>query len=282
MFTGTKEGNSTGGSYLKTGLSSFSLLGINPSASQIQEWTGRDNVQEPNYDLVEDFNQKQVRPIHFWLKNQDETVVNFRLNIGQDEAIAKSGNYQVCTSTGAVVWAKSGGAIKPEFADHKPLKIGEADVINFIAKLINFDYKSGENLYNQLTEQGVDVVSLYNASYKGMNQLAAWAAENGKLISMVLVVREKDVVGTDGNTTTKNYQGVSGASETWFSGPVTDWAEKKLLERYEKSLEVGAGQTQAYPLIKDLFTIKYQDFNKADCFNNVPNNPTPQAGGSWN
>jgi len=282
MFTGTKTGNSNG-SYLKTGLTAFTFLGVNPTAAQIEEWTGRENVQDPNYDITDDYSREhQVRPINIYLKNEDGLVVNFRINVGQDDAIAKSGNYQVCTSTGTVVWAKKGGVVKPEFADHKPLKIGEADVINFIAKLINFDYKSGENLYNQLTEQGVDVVSLYNASYKGMNQLAAWAAENGKLISMVLVVREKDVVGTDGNTTTKNYQGVSGASETWFSGPVTDWAEKKLLERYEKSLEVGAGQTQAYPLIKDLFTIKYQDFNKADCFNNVPNNPTPQAGGSWN
>ena len=281
MFTGTKEGTTTG-SYLKTGLSTFTFLGINPSASQIEEWTGRENVTEPNYDIADDFSREhQVRPINIWLKNSDNVVVNFRINVGQDEAIAKSGNYQVCTSTGNVVWAKKGGEVKPEFVDHKPLKIGEADLITFIAKLINFDYKSGENLYNQLAEQGVDVQSLYNASYKGMNNLATWSQEKGKLISMVLVVREKDVAGNDGNIITKQYQGIASASETWFHGEVTDWSQKKLLERYEKSLEVGVGQTQAYPLIKDLFTIEYQDFDKTKCFNNVPNNPPVATKGSW-
>ena len=190
MFTGTKEGNSTG-SYLKTGLTSLTFLGVNPTAEQIQQWTGRDNVQPQVYDLTKDYNQKDVRPINVWLKNDDVTV-NFRINIGSEEAIAKSGNYQVCTSTGAVVWAKAGGQLKPEFTDHKPLKIGEAELIEFISRLINFDQKSGENLYEQMTKLGVDAASLYNASYTGMNKLAAWTQEKAKNICMVLVVREKD------------------------------------------------------------------------------------------
>lgn len=36
MFTGVKEGNSTGGSYLKTGLTSLTFLGVNPTAAQIK------------------------------------------------------------------------------------------------------------------------------------------------------------------------------------------------------------------------------------------------------
>lgn len=282
MFTGTKEGNTTGGSYLKTGLSSFSFLGVNPSAEQISKWTGRENVQQPSYDLAKDFNQNDVRPINIWLKN-DDVVVNFRINIGNVDAIAKSGNYQVCTSTGAVVWAKQGGSLKPEFADHKPLKVGEAELIEFISKLINFDQKSGENLYLQMTSLGVDANSLYNANYTGMNKLAAWSQEKAKHIVMCLVVREKDALDENGSTITKRYQAVANDSKTWFHGQVTDWAEKKLLERYEKSLEVGAGQTQAYPIIKDLFTIAYQDFKREDCFNAVPDNPTASTSGmTWN
>lgn len=280
MFTGTKEGQSTG-SYLKTGLSAFTFLGINPTAAQIEEWTGRENVADPNYDITDDFSREhQVRPINIWLKNDDGVVTNFRINVSTDDYIAKSGNYQICTSTGAVVWAKSKGVVKPEFADHKPLKIGEADWITFVAKLINFDYKSGENLYQQMVDLKVDSTSLYNASYSGTAKMAEEYAN--KQISMVLVVREKDTLDKDGNPATKHYQAVASASETWFSGAVTDWAENKLLERYEKSLEVGVGQTQAYPLIKELFTIKYQDFNKADCYNNVPNNPVVTKSGSWN
>jgi len=281
MFTGVKEGNSTGGSYLKTGLTSLTFLGVNPTAAQIQEWTGRDNVQEPSYDLTQDFNDHQVRPVNIWLKNED-VVTNFRINIGKDEAIAKSGNYQVCTSTGAVVWAKSGGVLKPEFVDHKPLKVGEADLIEFIGKLINFDQKSGDNLYEQMTAQGVDATSLFNASYAGMNKLATWTQEKDKHIVMCLVVREKEALDQNGNTTIKRYQAVASDSNTWFHGQVTDWASKKLLERYEKSLEVGAGQTKAYPIIKELFTIAYQDFKREDCYNAVPDNPQVSSTPTWN
>lgn len=281
MFTGTKEGQQQG-SYLKTGLSTFTFLGVNPTAEQIQAWTGRDNVQPQTYDLVKDYNQIDVRPVNIWLKNEDDVTVNFRINIGNTDQIAKSGNYQVCTSTGGIVWAKKAGVIKPEFADHKPLKVGEADLIEFISKLINFDQKSGENLYTQMTALGVDATSLYNASYSGMNKLATWSQEKAKQISMVLVVREKDTLDENGNTNVKRYQGVANDSKTWFHGKVTDWAENKLLERYEKSLEIDAGQTKAYPIIKDLFTIKYQDFKREDCFNAVPDNPQVAATPTWN
>ena len=284
MFTGTKTGNSTG-SYLKTGLSSFQLLGVNPSKTQIEEWTGRDNVKEPNYDLTDDLNQNRVRPLNIYLKNTDGVVINFRLNVGSVPAITKSGNYQVCTSTGSIVWAKASGQTdpKPEFSNHKPLNIGEADWITFVARLINFDFKSGEDFYGQLTTQGLDVESLYNASYKGVNNLASWAVEHDKRIVMVMTVREKDVPGEDGSIKTKQYQSVSSASELWFHGDVTEWAETTVQKRYEKSLEVGVGQVKAYPLITDLFTYKYQDFVREQCVNAVPANPAPSTNTSgWN
>jgi hypothetical protein len=279
MFTGTKTG---GGDYLKTGLTGFQFLGVNPTAAQIGVWTGREDVKDPNYDIVDDYNKEhQVRNINIWLKNIDAVVTNFRIQVSLDEAIANSGNYQVCTSNGSVLWAKSGGVVKPEFAGHKALKIGEADWIQFVAKLINFDYKSGENLYQQLVDQKLDVDSLYAGNYTGVNNLVKWAAENDKLIAMVLVVREKDVMDDKGNQVTRQYQAVASASETWFHGLPNDWAEGKLLERYEKSLEVGVGQTKAYPIIKELFTIKYQPFSKAECFNLIPNNPEI-ASATWN
>lgn len=276
MFTGTKVGTQGGGTYLKTGLSSFEFLGVNPTADQIKEWTGRENVNEPNYDLAKDYNEKDVRPINLWLRNEDGVVTSHRINIGSDDAIAGSGNYKVCTSTGAVVWAKSGNVLKPEFADHKALKIGEADLIAFISKLINFDTKSGENLYQQMTELKVDANSLFNGSYTGLNNVAKQYTKNR--ISMVLIVREKDALDDTGNNITKRYQGIASSSETWFHGEVSEWAKNNLLTRYEKSLVVGAGQTKAYPLIKELFTIEYQDFKKEDCYNAEPENPVVATG----
>lgn len=276
MFTGTREGQQ--GSYLKTGLSAFEFLGINPTAAQIQQWTGRENVNEPNYEVTKDFNQKNVRPVTFWLKNDDGVVQNIRMEIGEDDAIANSGNYQVCTSTGSIVWAKSGGIVKPEFADHKPLKVGEYSLISFIAKLINFDYKSGENLYQQMANLQVDAVTLYAGNYAPMNKVAQFYASKNARIAMTLVVREKETLDSEGNTIMKQYQAIASAPETWFHGEVTEWTKAKLLERYEKSLVIGAGQTKAYPLIKELFTIEYQDFDRKHCYNlpadNTATNPT--------
>lgn len=275
MFTGTKEGQQTGGNYLRTGLSSFEFLGVNPTADQIKAWTGRDNVNEPDYSLTKDYNEKEVRPVNFWLKNKDGVVTNFRINVGKDDAIAGSGNYQVCTSTGAVVWAKSGGQLKPEFADHKPLRIGEADLITFVSKLINFDTKGTDNLYKQMTDQKTDLDSLVAGNYTGFANLAKWATEKEKHISMVMVVREKEALDASGNTVTKHYQGVCSAPETWFHGEVTQWTEDTLCKRYEKSLEIGVGQTKAYPLIREgeLFTYSYQEFDKSKCVNVVADNP---------
>ena len=282
MFTGTKENSSV--NYLKTGLSSFQFLGCNPSASQIEEWTGRENVADPNYDIQDDYSREnQIRPLNLYFKNDDDVVVNFRIDIGNNPDIKKSGNYQVCTSTGSVVWAKASGSAtpKPEFVDHKPLVIGEATLIEFISKFINFDTRSGENLYQQLVEQKLDAASLYSGDFSGMANLAKWGTEKNKRITMLLMVKEKPGVDNNGNPVTKRYQVVSSEPQTWFHGDVTDWAEGKLRERYEKSLQVGPGQTQAYPLVKDMFTIKYQSFVKEDCLNSVPDNPTVTTGG-WN
>jgi len=288
MFTGTKTGNSTGGaSFHKTGLSSMKFLGVNPAVEQINEWQSRDNATEPDYSLAKDYNGvNDVRPLNIWVKN-DDIVTSFRINLGMEDAIAQSGNYQVCTSDGSVVWAKSkvDGALvlKPEFADHKPLKVGEADLIQFISKIINFERKSGENLYEQMTANKTDLISLFNGNYVGMNNLAKWCNENDKQIVMVLCVREKDTTDKDGNPVTKTYQGVVAEPKTWFSGEVTDWAVNKVKKDYIESLEVGAGQTKAYPTIRstELFTYNYQDFKKEDCVNAVPDNPTPATTGGW-
>lgn len=271
MYTGTKEAN-TNNNYLKTGLSTFTFLGVNPNAAQIKEWTGRELTAEPMYDIQKDLNDNDVRPVHIYLRNPDGIVTNFRLNVGSVDAIAKSGNYQVCTSTGSVVWAKQGGEVKSEFADHKALKIGEADLIQFIQRLTNFDTNSGENFYAQAEKLNQDAKSLFAGNYQGMNNLAKWTQDNDKTIVMVFTVREKKTTDENGNDVVKMYQAVSSEPKTWFHGTTSKWIEDKLKERYEKSLQVSPGQTQAYPIIKDFFTYVYQDFKKEDCVNSVPDN----------
>lgn len=275
MYTGITDSTQGGGYTPKTGPAVFDFLGVNPSSDLIQEWIGRDNVQEPNYDLTQNLNGQTVRPIHIWLRTRDSNVVTkFILNVGQDDAIAKSGNWQIITTTGSVVWAKKDGQLKPEFADHKPLKVGEAELITFIQKLINFKVSSGDDFYKQMVNLKQDVTSLYNASYTGLNNLAKWSQENNKALISVLTVRKKDVAQTDGTVTSKFYQSVCDSPKVWLHGiAINDWVKDNIKQKYEESLVVKPGETKAYPIIKDLFTYELQPFKEEDCVNYVPQNP---------
>lgn len=281
MYTGTSESSNQGGGYSpKTGIASFNFLGVNPTADQIKAWTGRETVTEPNYDLTQNLNGQTVRPLHFWVKSPEADVITrFIVNVGSEPAIAKSGNYQVITSTGGVVWAKKDGAIKEEFLNHKPLTVGEAEVITFVQKLINFKSSSGEDFYKQMVTLQQDASSLFAGNYKGLNSLATWSVEHNKMIIMPLTVRKKDVAQADGSIVAKTYQSICDNPKTWFHGTeVTDWVKTAIKNNYEESLVVKTGATQAYPIIKDLFTYDLQDFKEQDCVNYVPANPT----GGWN
>lgn len=280
-FKGTKKQST--GTYLKTGLTEMTFLGANPSAAQIEEWTGRDNVSEPNYNLVDDINGNRVRPIHLWFSN-GEVVKDLRFNIGNKPEIAKSGNYQICTSTGSVVWAMKDGIVKPEFADHKQLVIGESDLLQFIRTLINFDVKSGENLYQQVSDNKCDAETLFDGDVSGLNSLSKWCADNNKTISMVLSVSARKATDESGNVTERNYQVIESDPRTWFHGAPSDWSRGVLKSRFSDSTQVKPGQTQAYPLIKNMFTVEYIPFDRELCYNNIPDNSsnTPQnTGGTW-
>lgn len=303
MYTGTSESSATGGGYSpKTGITAFNLLGVNPTADQIKAWTGRETVTEPNYDLTQDLNQNTVRPVHVWVCSPvADVTTRFIINVGQNPAVTKNGNHQIIASNGSVTYAKDKfGVVKEEFANHKPLVTGEAELIAFIQKLINFKTSSGEDFYGQMVKLGQDAASLYNGNYTGLNNLAKWATDNNKMIVAPLTVRKKDVAQSDGSVVTKTYQSFCDNLKVWFHcGEALDWTEsgfdlvegvlkakntkvgwykQAIKNNYEESLVVKAGATQAYPIIKDLFTYDLQNFKEEDCVNYVPANPT----GGWN
>lgn len=273
MYTGTKK-ESSGNYSPKTGLSTFQFIGINLSKEKIEALTGRELSVEPNYNLQQDLNQHSVRPIHVYYKHNELGLVKSIFQIGSDAHIAQSGNYQVVTTSGSVVWAKKDGQVKPEFADHLPLKIGEADLITLISKIINFDTTSGQNIYQQMTNLKQDAKSLFEGIYSGFDLLAKWVEDNNKFITLPLTVKQVKTEQEDGTILVQNKQRVSPDPSLYFHGEFTQWMAESLKKRYEKSLVVGPGQTKAYPLIKDYFTYEYQDFQLESCVNYVPELPT--------
>lgn len=265
-YAGTRQG---AGQYtIYTGLENFQLLGFNPTKAQLEEWQGRELSNDPNYDIVQDQTGNNQRPLHIWLKGDTVGVQRMILNIGDKPPATQSGNFQVITSTGAIVWAKASGSpdVKPEFANHKPLVQGEAALITFVQRLVSFDRKSGEDFYQQMQSFKQDAATVFNGDYSGLNQLAK--DMTGAYVTLPMVVKDKDEATPDGTIVTKQRMSIGATQynldKVMFSGKVSDWAK----ETFTKNV------TNDTNLLKGMYTVDLIPFNRDKVFNNVPNNPS--------
>lgn len=258
-----------------TGLESFQLVAVNPTKTELEELQGREISYDVSYDIEQDNKQNNVRPVVFYFKGQTAGIQKLQLNIGNEPAISNSGNYQVITSTGQIVWAKPkptqdvpNPSVKPEFISHRPLVQGEAALITLLQKLLSFDRKSNEDFQGQLEGFKLDAKTLYDGDYKAFKDFVKSFGQNW--ITMPLVVVEKDEV-VDGNTVTKlkNYLGASqyNLDKTVFSGEVSEW----IKGQFQKNLT----SNPDYALMQGLYTIDFMVFDKSKCLNNIPSNPTP-------
>jgi len=278
-FKGTKE-QGTNTEYTRhTGLESFQLLGINPTQQELGEWQNREVTRELNYDIKPDLKGNNVRPVVFYFKGETAGIQQLSLSIGDQPAITNTGNYQIITSTGSIVWAKSAGSpdVKPEFADHRPLVQGEAALITLLQKFLNFDRKSNEDFQAQLQSYGLDAKTLFDGNYKAYKQLVTSFPDNW--VTMPMVVIEKDEVNDQGQPVTKlkNYLGTSqyNVDKTVFSGKVSEWIKGQFTKNLVKK------NPEDKDLIQGLYTVEFMPFDKTKCLNNVPSNPTVTTGG-WN
>ena len=276
-YAGTRQG--AGQYQIYTGLDNFQFLGVNPDKTTLEKWQGREISFDPSYDVVQDQNGNNQRPLHIWLKGDVVGVQRFILNIGNTPAIASGGNYQIITSTGNITWAKSkktednpNPEVKPQFADHKPLVAGEAALITFVQKLVSFDTRLGEDFYTQMQQLKQDAQSVYNGDYSGLNKLAV--DMDGTYVVFPMVVKDKDVAGSDGTVTTKQQMSI-GASQynldkVMFNGKVSDYVKGRFKENLDKDAN----------LLKGMYTVDLVPFNRDTVLNNVPNNPTTTV--EWN
>lgn len=258
---------------LYTGLESFKLLGVNPTKEQISQWQGRDANYEPNYDLVQDNKGQMVRPFHVWFNGETVGPMRIILNIGNSKPSYETGNYQIVTTHGDIVWAKAKGEAnpKPEFADHRPLVTGESDLLTIVMSFLKADglkFEGDQDFSTQVASLKQDATAVYAGDYSGWNKLAAWTNENNLFVSMPVGVKERDVVLDNGSTVTRSNMTIPyrtlNLSKIMFSGPANEWAEGKLTERVTKDPD----------LIKIPFTVKFMKYDKSKTLNNIPSNPS--------
>jgi len=283
QFNGTRENNQQSDYTRYTGLESFQFLGINPTADQLGKWQGRDITNALTYDIKQDNKQNTVRPVVFYFQGETAGVMQLQLNIGNTPAITSTGNYQVITSTGSIVWAKPAPTqdnpnpqVKPEFANHRPLVIGEAALITLLQRLVSFDRKSNEDFFSQIQDFKLDADNLYKGNYAPYAELAKTYADSW--VTMPMVVVEKDEPNNDGVVVTKlkNYLGTGqyNIDKTMFSGKVSEWAKGQLTKNLVKQ------RPEDNDLMQGLYTIEFMPFDKTKCLNNIPNNPSAQP--QWN
>lgn len=269
-YAGTKVG--AGQYQIYTGLENFVFLGVNPNKQQLEEWQGREITYDPSYDIVQDQNGNNQRPLHIFLKGDTVGVQRFILNIGDKQPVTQSGNYQIITSTGNILWAKAAGSqeVKPEFASHKPLVVGEAALITFVQRLVSFDRTSGEDFYTQMQQLKQDASTVFSGDYSGLNNLAKMM--DGTYVTLPMVVKDKDEATQDGGIVTKQRMSIGATQynldKIMFSGKVSDWSKGQ----FTKNVTVDNN------LLKGMYTVDLVPFNRDTVLNNVPNNPSPSVG----
>jgi hypothetical protein len=137
---------------LWTGLCQMTVLGFNPTADQIAEWTGWDNPREPSYQGEDRDGNPQLR-VDVWLKSADELdgqhlITNVAYFISDSERPESStGKYQYINKKGQTTWVPTkdtvdniSDKVKKYFdisAEPRRTMIGEEDIYNFILAWTN-------------------------------------------------------------------------------------------------------------------------------------------------
>lgn len=273
MYNGVNESKGNQPEFY-TGLESFQFLGVNPTKEELEKWLGREVTWDLNYDTkVNTYDNQTIRPIQVWLKGETVEPMKFYLNIGNEPSVTANGNYQVITTSGQVVWAKESGKteVKPEFANHRALVSGEADLITFVQRLLGWNKNSTGDFMGQMQDQKNDAASLFAGNYTKMNELAKWSIAEDKWVSLPLAVTEKEVQTESGSTILKKTQVIPfssrNLSKVMFSGKVSDWAKGKFKETIEKESKDGR------VFIKGDYTVDFMPFDKTKSLNNIPANP---------
>jgi len=269
MFNGTSQASESNPYTPKTGIAAFQLVAVNPTKPELDAILGREYPFELKYDLME-MNEQQVRPINMWVKS-GSIIEPLRFYVSTKEKVAMSGSKRYINAKGQFKYAQSEAELKekyPDFGSFRPALEGEFELYSFIQRLIRYKPSAdGAQFLKDMEAGKMTVSTLYAGDFSGLKALVPYAAENKCSIGLLLAVRQKPRTNDDGTETIVDRQVIVSKPDAFFTlpyGKISDFQHNKLREIYTESVERG------YPLTNDLFTIKYQDFNKADCINQAP------------
>jgi hypothetical protein len=131
---------------LFTGLCPMNVIAINPSADEIMEIYGREEVKDPEYSGQTEAGEAKLR-LDIYLKNTENNLITKIVFWLEDRlSISSKGNKQFINSVGMSTWA----ADQPtqDWFTMKPYRegyVGEADLYNFLSAWLGINKRAKES-----------------------------------------------------------------------------------------------------------------------------------------
>ena len=262
---------STSAPKLFTGLTSFSVLGVNPTKEDIEGYLGREYKLNVNYDVVE-LGNREVRPIEIWLqdygKNMTATPIRFYISNADD--VAQTGAIKFVNQKGAFTYAKSEEALTSNermawftSSTFRVAKVGENELFTFLQRLMRYDSRPADaDFLGDNEKNGVTIEKLFNNDLTGLRKVLSWCTENNNHVVAIAAVRSTSKI-VDGDTKVYYNQTLCNNPNFFFqtsTGDVSSRAVTVVNEALEKGDRIS----------KFMFTVEFQPFDKEKCVNSVP------------
>lgn len=224
--------NSNNSNEVYVGVSPFKVLGINPTKEQLGKIIGEEAASKFNttYDIRQNYNKQEVRPLTIWVTDVDEnvspTIINY--DLGKELVKSKNDKYQFFSADGKDSWAMDEQGL-PNWVTGPFTKctVGMKDWYSFIYKLVKWDSKvaeeNGTTFFEYLKDVGLDVETIYDGNYQGLHGLVDYAeakefsvtgmftakvdhTENGERVRQRLLSRSDYIFYNYGNVTSKQLE----------------------------------------------------------------------------
>lgn len=254
-----------------TGLTSFTVLGVNPTKEEIESYLGREYKLNVNYDIAE-VNNRSVRPIEIWLKDTGGFMdaVPMRFYVSTEDDIAATGSIRFVNDRGLFTYGKSREMLEQNpnmnwFHQHsfRGAKVGENELYTFMQRLMRYDSFSAEaSFMEDAIKGGMTIDDIYNNRLTGLRKFFDWCNSNDNKIVAIAAVRSTSKMVNDEPRVYYNQTVVNNPS--FYFQTSSGQVSARAIAAVKNALAKGER------ISKNLFTVEFQPFVKEECVNLVP------------
>lgn len=278
FFGGSNSTSTTTRKPLYTGLNVFTVLGVNPTKEQIEEWTGSEYKLKVDY-TIQTINDKRLRPIEVWVKSVDDYVKaeSLRFLVGTQPDVNQNGTTRYVNSLGEFCFSKVDPIENDKMGwftknTYRVAIQGEYELYNFMQKLMRYNSReAASNFMGDAETMGITIQSLYDGNIDALRTFFDWCNSNDNMITLLCAVKRNIKVDENNKSRIYDSQIVVNNPEYFYRATnksVSEYAFKDIAEAIEKGRRV----------TNSLFTITFQDFVEENCLNKVPANPATEVG----